>query len=505
MIILDGVGINPNTEHNAVAMAHTPTIDRLLRDFPHGKLLTSGESVGLPMGVMGNSEVGHLALGSGRVILQDLTRISHFSKSKGFDSLPDLKRVLTQEGVLHLIGLVSDGCVHSDIDHLIDLIALARKYPAKTLSLHLITDGRDTAPKSAMRFIERIEAVCSGLTNVRVSTVMGRFFAMDRDKRWERTEQAYRALISQGADFSALSSRQALEEAYRRGETDEFISPTILEGGLFFRPEDQVLFFNFRADRARQLSMACGATDFNFFATPIKIAPENWLCMTEYNKNFEFPVLFQREKHIGILGETLSNLGLAQLRAAETEKYAHVTYYFNGGREEPFLGEDRALIPSDKKVSTYDQNPAMSAFEVTEAVLNGLRAEKYQFILVNYANGDMVGHTGNETAAVNAVEMLDQCLTKILSETMVRGYETIITADHGNCEMMVDPNTGDPFTQHTTFPVNIIWVGPRAQQAGSQVADGTLADVAPSVLALMGIAAPAQMTGHNLLQESPVR
>ncbi len=497
LIILDGFGINPSRDHNAIALAKTPYWNQLTKSYPHSQILTSGEAVGLPKGVMGNSEVGHLNIGGGRVIQQDITRISKLGQSQGFDSLPEVHRALTSGGTLHIMGLLSDGCVHSDLEHLILLLKMMGKYPNKKIQLHLITDGRDTAPRSALRYLEEVERELLPLKNGKIASIVGRYYAMDRDRRWERVQRAYDLIALRQCPYSFSSAKEAIEAAYLRNENDEFIQPSSIGNAQGVAVGDQFLFFNFRSDRAREISMAFALQSFKEFETPIKIDEGNWLCMTCYNEAFPFPVLFPKVSHKNILGEVLQNHGLQQLRVAETEKYAHVTYYFNGGHEEPFVGEDRTLIPSPKDVPTYDLKPEMSAEGVTEAIVHGIRNLDYDLIVANYANGDMVGHTGVESAAIKAVETLDQSLFQVITEALLFKCEVLITADHGNCELMVDPSTGVPFTQHTTFPVPLVWVSPRAKK--SKLRDGILADIAPTVLDLLTLSKPQEMTGCSLI------
>lgn len=497
LIILDGVGINRNIEHNAFYQAKKPFWDSCLRRYPSSQIQTSGEFVGLPKNIMGNSEVGHLNMGGGRVISQDATRISQYAEEKGFESLPVLKKTLADDSsYLHLLGLMSDGCVHSDIYHLYHLLDLAKKYPKKRIFLHMITDGRDCAPHSGIEFARSVDQKIKTIPNVKASSVIGRFYAMDRDKRWERTQKAY-DLLTRGSNecFSDLES--AVQAAYKKGESDEFITPLEIIGGERISSKDQVIFFNFRADRARQISQAFTET-FNEFPATISLPVPNWICMTKYKEDFLFPVLFSKQEYPNVLGEIISKNNLKQLRVAETEKYAHVTYYFNGGKEAPFPGEERILIPSPKNISTYDLKPEMSAFEITGAVEEMVKKEDFSFILINYANGDMIGHTGVEAAAIKAVEVLDQCLNRVVTLASHHQYEVLITADHGNCEQMVDPVTGAPFTQHTTFPVPLVWLSERALK--HQLKDGVLADIAPTILELYGLSKPTEMTGTSLIR-----
>ena len=503
LIILDGFGHTEKKEHNAIYQAQTPHLDEWFDRYPNALLETSGEAVGLPRGVMGNSEVGHLCIGAGRIIKQDVTRISEFAAENGFEELPDLRRVMKDpSGALHLIGLVSDGQVHSDIEHLIKLVESIQRTspPEKRVFIHAITDGRDTAPDSGQKYLARLQKTVDRVPQVKIATVVGRFYAMDRDQRWERVEEAYRALTRPGATFT--SADEAIQDAYAAGETDEFVKPrqTLKEGRI--ASGDQVVFFNFRADRARELSMAFGLKNFAEFKASVKIDPPNWVCFTRYREDFPFPYLFSKQSHQHILGELVSKAGLQQLRIAETEKYAHVTYFFNGGVEEPFAGEERVLVPSPKDVKTYDLKPEMSAFAVTEKVIKALEQSKFDFIVMNYANGDMVGHTGVEPAAISAVEALDSCLDQVVKKALEKGFEVLITADHGNCEEMVDEKTGKPFTQHTTNPVPLLWIGEMART--KELRNGILADIAPTILAIFGWEKPNEMSGRSLMIDPSV-
>lgn len=497
LIILDGFGHTEKTEHNAIHLAKPKCWKSFLDKYPHSLLETSGEAVGLPSGIMGNSEVGHLSIGSGRVIEQELTRISNFSKKAGFESLPDVKRVMTNpDGALHFMGLLSDGGVHSDLDHLFGLVdAAVRMKVTKPVNIHVITDGRDTPPQSAAEYIRKIEDKIAGLGNFRIATVVGRFFAMDRDKRWDRVEKAYQYMTqSKGPCF--VSASAAIADAYAKGQTDEFVEPRQICKVGRISADDQMIFFNFRADRAREISEAFALPEFKEFPALTKIKPENWICFTQYQKDYPFPILFKKESHTGLLGEVIAAQNWKQLRVAETEKYAHVTYFFNGGEEKAFAGEERKLVQSPKDVATYDLKPEMSAFEVRDHVLDGMDRD-YKMIVVNFANGDMVGHTGNEAAAIRAVEALDKCLCPIVEKGLALGWDILISADHGNCEEMRNPETDEPFTQHTTNPVPLVWIGAEAPKY--QLKNGILADIAPTMLGLWGIDQPKQMSGCSLI------
>lgn len=499
LVILDGFGHSEDHEHNAIHKAKMPHWNRFLKEYPHSLLETSGEAVGLPAGIMGNSEVGHLNIGGGRIIPQELTRIALFAQKQGFESLPDVKRVMTNPmGALHFFGLLSDGGVHSDQEHLFLLVeSVKRTAPHKKVFIHCFMDGRDTPPQSGLGYVELLQKKIGPSRNVKISTIVGRFYAMDRDKRWERVEEAYKALTSENGFTSFSSATEAVKDAYQKGETDEFIKPRLVEGGARVQPEDSVIFFNFRADRAREISQAFAIGTFSEFKTPVKLKPENWVTFTNYQKDFPFPALFSPQTYKRLLGEEVARRGQKQLRVAETEKYAHVTYFFNGGAEAPFEGEDRVLVPSPKEVATYDLKPEMSAFKVCEEVLKGIAADKYSLVVVNFANGDMVGHSGNEKAAIAAVEALDKCLGEIIPAALSKNFEILVSADHGNCEQMIDPETGQPFTQHTTNPVPLLWVGKMAK--GKVLKDGILADIAPTILDILGWEKPAEMTGKSLL------
>ncbi|MEQ1877539.1 MAG: 2,3-bisphosphoglycerate-independent phosphoglycerate mutase, partial [Bdellovibrionia bacterium] len=479
LVILDGWGHSDKKEHNSVYLASPRNYDGYLKDYPHSLLTTHGEAVGLPEGIMGNSEVGHLSIGSGRVILQEFTRISQFGEEKGFETLADFNRVVSEpHGALHLIGLLSDGGVHSHINHLYKMIdAIERVNKTKPVYIHVITDGRDTPPDSGRGYIEELAKKISVVPNIKIATVVGRFYAMDRDKRWDRVETAYKALTEDsGPEYE--SAENAVAEAYAKGEGDEFIKPRRMLGTSRIRADDQIVFFNFRADRAREISEAFGVESFKEFPVKVKIKPKNWVTFSRYREDFPFPYLFEPQKHKRLLGEAVAERGLKQLRIAETEKYAHVTYFFNGGEETPYPGEDRLLIPSPKDVATYDLKPEMSAPFLTDELVKRIESDQYALIVVNYANGDMVGHTGIESAAIKAVKVLDECLGRVVGAALPRGYDILISADHGNCEEMVDGKTGKPLTSHSLNPVPLIWIGEKAE--GGKLKNGILADIAPT-------------------------
>ncbi len=497
LVILDGFGYSEHEEHNAIHLAKAPNYTSYIKNYPWSLLDNSGESVGLPEGVMGNSEVGHLNLGSGRIVYQELTKISKFSREKGFQTHPQVQALAKNPtGALHLLGLLSDGGVHSHINHLIGLIkSLAAISKEKPIFIHAITDGRDTNPKSGEEYLKILDKEIEKYPNVQISTIVGRFYAMDRDKRWDRVEVAYKALINENEESQFDTVEAAIRDAYAKGETDEFVIPRQIRGGVRISNQDQVLFFNYRADRARELSQALAIPDFKEFSAPIKVASESWVTMTRYQKDFPFPVLFEQDSLNDLLGEIVAKNGFKQLRVAETEKYAHVTYFFNGGVEKPFEGEDRILVPSPKDVKTYDEKPEMSAYEVTNKVLEGLQKD-YKLIVVNYANGDMVGHTGNEEAAIKAVQALDICLGKIIPEALKQGFDIIVTADHGNCEEMVDPRSGHVMTQHSMNPVPCLLISEKYKSV--KMKNGKLADVAPTILKIFGWNQPQSMDGDPL-------
>ncbi|HOJ77663.1 MAG TPA: 2,3-bisphosphoglycerate-independent phosphoglycerate mutase [Bacillota bacterium] len=503
LFILDGWGENPNPEANAIKQANTPFLDSMFAKYPHATLLCSGEAVGLPEGQMGTSEVGHLNIGAGRVVYQSLVRISkalrdgEFKQNKVFLDL--INYALKADRPLHLMGLVSPGGVHSHTEHLYGLIQLAKDFGIKQVYIHAFLDGRDTPPSSAAEYLEELEQVCREKGLGKVATIHGRYYAMDRDKRWDRVEKAYAAMVY-GEGEEADSSLQAIQNSYQNNVTDEFVLPTIIkENGkpvAVIEASDPVIFFNFRPDRAREITRAFVDPDFDGFFRKNGYLKPYYVCMTQYDETLNVPLIFPpEEKMKNILSEVLANNGLKQLRIAETEKYAHVTFFFNGGEETPYPLEDRILIPSPK-VATYDLKPEMSAPEVTERLLQELNDDKYDVIIANYANCDMVGHTGVMKAAQQAVETVDQCLAKVVPVILEKGGAVIITADHGNAEMMEDYQTHEPYTAHTTFPVPVIVAGVAGEYT---VKDGGLSDLAPTVLDLLGIEKPVEMTGNTLI------
>ena len=498
IIIMDGFGISPTQEGNAIANARKPNLERLWKQYPTTTLKASGLAVGLPRGQMGNSEVGHLNLGGGRIVYQDLTRISLAVENGTFASNPVLQEAmnLARKGgsKLHLIGLLSDGGVHSHITHLYALLEMARSMDLSRVFVHAILDGRDVPPRSALGYFRDLEEKFSQTGTGSTATVSGRYYTMDRDRRWERVEKAYRCLVY-GEGLRAESAEEAVRKGYDRGENDEFIMPTVVDERGMVDDGDSIIFFNFRPDRAREITRAFVDKDFQEFATkPIRV---HYTCMTQYDATLNAPVAYPAENLIDTLGEVVSRAGLKQLRIAETEKYAHVTYFFNGGKEEVNPGEDRVLIPSPK-VATYDLQPQMSAYEVRDELLARLDSGRYDLVVLNFANPDMVGHTGIFEAAVKAVEVVDGCVGEIVNRILSLGGAVLLTADHGNAEKMQDSDTGQPHTAHTTNPVPISLITSDRKSYRLRE-DGILADVAPTALELMHIPQPEAMTGRTLI------
>jgi 2,3-bisphosphoglycerate-independent phosphoglycerate mutase len=502
-MILDGWGINPSCAGNAVCQARTPHLDKLFRDFPNTRIGASGLDVGLPAGQMGNSEVGHLNIGAGRIVYQDLTRISRAIKEGEFFTNPVLKEALGKVraagGKLHLMGLLSDGGVHSHNTHLYALVDLARRQGIADVCIHAFLDGRDTPPRSGAGYLAELESRLAELGLGRTATVIGRFFAMDRDSRWDRVEKAFQTM-TEGAGPVFSGSAEAIESAYAAGQTDEFVEPCVIAHSPAGTVDDGdgIIFFNFRADRAREITRAFIESDFTGFRRNKSPRLASYVCLTEYDASFALPVAFPPESYRNILGEVVAAAGLRQLRIAETEKYAHVTFFFNGGNETPFPGEDRVLIPSPKEVRTYDQKPEMSAPAVAGEMVERVASGMYDLIVLNFANPDMVGHSGILQAAVAAMEAVDTCVGRVVDAVLAAGGSLLVTADHGNCEQMVDGN-GQPHTAHTSNPVPLILVDPDRRQA--RLREGVLADLAPTLLELMGLAKPAEMTGRSLISE----
>jgi len=507
LIVLDGWGYRREPESNAVMAARAPRLTALRADFPTTTLGASGLDVGLPEGQMGNSEVGHLNLGAGRVVYQDYTRINRAIETGTFFANEVLveacESVCRSGGALHLMGLLSDGGVHSHQEHLYALVELAKRQGVVQVYVHAFLDGRDTPPQSGRRYLEALEKTLASRGLGRIATVSGRFYAMDRDTRWDRVEKAYRALV-RGQGERAGSATEAIESAYAAGQTDEFVEPRVLCGGDGspvgpVRDGDGIIFFNFRADRARELTRAFTQTGFDGFDVSDRPELAAYVCFTEYDETFTVPAAFPPERLVHIFGEVLANAGLRQLRIAETEKYAHVTFFFNGGEEVPFPGEERVLIPSPREVTTYDQKPEMSAFRVRDRLVDEIRSGKHEAIVVNFANLDMVGHTGVLEAAVRAVEAVDQCVGDVIDALLGQGYAAAVTADHGNAELMWDPKTGQAHTAHTTNRVPFVLVDPE-RRGGRLREGGILADVAPTLLEVMGLAQPEEMSGTSLLR-----
>ncbi len=496
-MILDGYGLSEKKEGNAILSARTPNLDRLFSTYPHSILEASGMSVGLPEGQMGNSEVGHLNIGAGRIVYQDLTRITRSIRDGDFSRNATLIRAIENvkknDSSLHLMGLLSDGGVHSHNTHLYALLELAKKHRLRKVFVHAFLDGRDVPPKSALSYIADAEKKMEELGG-QFATISGRYFAMDRDKRWDRVEKAYDAMTL-GIGAVAESAAAAVQNAYAKGENDEFVIPTVIIGNNKKSPvisdNDSMIFFNFRSDRAREISRALANDNFSDFRR--KIYPHtHFVCMTRYDETFDLPVVFPPESLKNILADILSKNHLRQLRIAETEKYAHVTFFFNGGQEEPFEGEERRLVPSPK-VATYDLLPEMSAYPVTDEVEKAVSSGNYDVIILNYANLDMVGHTGVFDAAVKAVETIDNCIGRVEKAVCAAGGLLILTADHGNAEQMLD-GSGGIQTAHTCDPVPFLFCN-----TGARLMNGILADIAPTILEILGIKKPTEMTGKSLI------
>ncbi|KNY28478.1 2,3-bisphosphoglycerate-independent phosphoglycerate mutase [Pseudobacteroides cellulosolvens] len=502
LIILDGFGINPKEDGNAIKAANTPNIDRYLKEYTNSTVKCSGMDVGLPAGQMGNSEVGHTNIGAGRIVYQELTRITKsiedgdfYDKKEFLDAIENCKKNNTK---LHLFGLLSDGGVHSHNTHLYALIELAKRQGLKDVYVHCFFDGRDVPPDSSKAFVEELEAKLKEIGTGKIASVMGRYYAMDRDNRWDRVQMAYDVMTS-GKGLTASSAGEAVQTSYDKGEFDEFVKPTsILEGGkpvALIEKNDSVIFFNFRPDRAREITRTFTDVEFKGFEREKGYFPVFFVCMTQYDKTIENAVVaFKPESLANTFGEYISTLGYKQLRIAETEKYAHVTFFFNGGVEKVYPGEDRALIPSPK-VATYDLKPEMSAYEVTEEAVKRINSKEYDVIILNFANPDMVGHTGVMEAAKAAVEAVDVCIGKVVDAIQAQGGVALITADHGNSEQMIDYDTGGPFTAHTTNEVPLIGIG----LGNAKLKAGRLSDLTPTMLDIMGVEKPKEMTGSSLV------
>ena len=503
LMILDGYGLNDRVEGNAIKQANTPVMDKLMAEYPYVKGLASGMAVGLPEGQMGNSEVGHLNMGAGRIVYQELTRITKeiqdgdFFKNEAL--LHAVKNAKENGSALHLFGLLSDGGVHSHITHLFGLLELAKKEGLEKVYVHCFLDGRDTPPQSGKGYVQELTDKLAELGVGKIATVMGRYYAMDRDNRWDRVERAYNA-ITKGLGVSAESGVAAVQNSYNNGKNDEFVEPAVvMENGkpvATVQDGDSVIFFNFRPDRAREITRAFCCDDFDGFAREKRIQT-TYVCFTDYDETIpNKEVAFHKVAITNTFGEFLAAHGLKQARIAETEKYAHVTFFFNGGVEEPNEGEDRILVKSPK-VATYDLKPEMSAPEVCEKLVGAIKSQKYDVIIINFANPDMVGHTGVQKAAIQAIEVVDGCVGKAVDAIKEVNGQLFICADHGNAEQLIDYETGAPFTAHTTNPVPFILVN--ADPSYTLREGGCLADIAPTLIELMGLAQPKEMTGKSLL------
>jgi len=522
LIILDGWGYRAETKANAIALARKPTYDRLLRDYPNTLIHTSGPFVGLPEGQMGNSEVGHLNIGAGRIVHMDITRIDLMIQNGEFFTHPVLlaamKHARMGERRLHLFGLVSDGGVHSQQAHLYALLKMAKQNGVDRVFVHAFMDGRDTLPTNGAGYLEQLQQKMREYNCGKIATVNGRYYAMDRDRRWERIAKAYNAMVFADAEGGKCADPvQGMKDSYNKGITDEFVVPFVCtdKGGqplVTIRDDDACVCFNFRADRVRQITRALarnsglnakggsdlpGAADLDA-TIPRERVPKNlhYVCMTQYDKNFSLPVVIPPESMANILANVMGNLHMRNLRVAETEKYAHVTYFFNGGVEQSFPGEERVLVPS-QKVATYDLKPEMSAAGIADAVVKATQEETFDVIIVNFANADMVGHSGKLEPTIKAVETVDACLGRIETAVRAKGGAMLITADHGNAEMMIDPATGGPHTAHTTNPVPLIVVAENAKQFTLKP-NGSLRDISPTMLGMLGVDEPKEMTGHDL-------
>jgi len=502
-MILDGWGLSSEKKANAILNANTPNYNKLMKQYPNTSLEASGLAVGLPEGQMGNSEVGHLNLGAGRIVYQDLTRVSQDIKNGGFFKNPSLvwamDNALHSNKALHLMGLLSDGGVHSHIEHIKALLDMTKQKGLNRVYLHAFLDGRDVPPANAQKYITEIEEYMEKIGVGKIATISGRYYAMDRDKRWERTQKAYDAMVF-GEGLQAASAKQALLQSYERKDTDEFVIPTLItddngEPVAMVKQGDSIIFFNFRPDRARQLTYAFCNEDFEGFVRKKGYFPVCYVCLTEYDSAIKnVKIAYGPESLENILAKVLAKAGLRQLRIAETEKYAHVTFFFNGGVEKAYPGEDRILVPSPK-VATYDLKPEMSAYEVADTVMEKIREDIYDVIILNFANPDMVGHTGVYEAALRAIEAVDECIGKVVKIILEKGGTLLVTADHGNAEKMIDFITGEPYTAHTCNPVPLILVNDK----NYKLRHGKLADIAPTMLQLLGIEKPKEMTGQSLI------
>ena len=504
LIILDGWGYSETSTSNAIEIADTPVWDQMTANSANTLISTSGMAVGLPDGQMGNSEVGHMNLGAGRIVYQDFTRISKAIEDGDFFENPvivdSLKAAASANKTVHILGLLSPGGVHSHEEHIFASIKMAHQYGVKNLCVHAFLDGRDTPPRSAKPSIERLQAVVAEYPGYQIASVSGRYYGMDRDNRWDRVERAYDLIIDGNGDYQFDSAVEALEAAYARDENDEFVQPsTILTDAQSAKINDgdQIIFMNFRADRAREITRAIGEPGFSSFERKRTPKIGGFVMLTRYSADIDLPCAYPPAELQQILGEYLAESGKTQLRISETEKYAHVTFFFNGGQEQPFPGEERILIPSPD-VATYDLQPQMSAEELTDKLVDAISGGQFDVIICNYPNGDMVGHTGNMNAAKIAVETVDHCLSRIQKATLEAGGEALITADHGNIEQMFDPITGQPHTAHTTGPVPLVYIGDQPRQFSDQ--PGRLSDIAPTLLNMLDMPQPDEMTGRSLFK-----
>ncbi|MFA6988727.1 MAG: 2,3-bisphosphoglycerate-independent phosphoglycerate mutase [Candidatus Gastranaerophilaceae bacterium] len=500
LTIMDGWGIGCKCEKSAIEDKNTSNYKKLLKEYPHTQIFAHGEYVGLPGGQMGNSEVGHLNLGAGRVVYQELTRINKSIKDGDFfenkEFLNAINHVKKNNSSLHLYGLVSDGGVHSSMDHIFALIELAKKNGLSKVYFHAFLDGRDTPPQSSITYLNQVEEKLKESNLPPVATVSGRYYAMDRDKRWDRIEKAYNCLLS-GEGEKAQNAAEAVQNSYDKGLNDEFVLPTVIgPDETRIKDNDAVIFFNFRPDRARQITRAINFTDFDGFERKKVLKNIFYVCFTQYDETFGLPVAYPPQTLTNILGAVFDKNGVKEFRTAETEKYAHITFFFNGGVEEPFPTETRVLV-SSPHVATYDLKPEMSAYEVADKVIGAIKSDKYQFILVNFANPDMVGHTGVFEAAEKAIKAVDECIGKIVEVVKEKDFIMLLTADHGNAERMEDPETHEPFTAHTKNPVPFFVINDKENIELKQ--GGALCDVAPTILDIMGIEKPIEMTGESLI------
>ena len=501
LMILDGFGINEKEDGNAVKLANTPNIDKLMKKYQTTKIYTSGLKVGLPDGQMGNSEVGHTNIGAGRIVYQELTKITKSIEDGDFFAIPEFIEAIENckkyNSKLHILGLLSDGGVHSHIRHLYGLLEMAKRRDFENVYVHCFLDGRDTPPASAEGYITQLEEKMREKGIGKIASLSGRYYAMDRDKRWDRVKKCYDVLVN-GEGNKSTSATIAIEDSYQKEVFDEFVEPTVICNGetpiATIQEHDSVIFFNFRPDRAREITRAIVDKNFEDFET--KKMDTYFVCFANYDETMpNVKIAFKKEPLVNTFGEVISKRGLTQLRIAETEKYAHVTFFFNGGEEKQYPGEDRILVPSPK-VATYDMQPEMSAREVTEKVVEAINADKYDTIILNFANPDMVGHTGSLPAAIKAVETIDECVGKVVKAMLEHHGTMLITADHGNCEQMIDYATGEPHTAHTTNPVPLILV---TENAELKIKEGKLADLAPTMLELLNIEKPEEMTGESIL------